>query len=284
MVIFPEVLRQLGFQLQFHRSSQIPYLLPPLCTIPAGAFLMGSNPAVDEQAQPEECPQHAVWLPTYHIGKYPVTVAEYAYAIEAKAPGVMKPRGMNLEEFWEEQLMHPTRPVYGLTWYDALGYAHWLGHMTGQAWRLLTEAEWEKAARGTDGRIYPWGNQWDAGNANTLWDESQSGDQSTTPIDTYAHAASPYGVVDMVGNVEEWTSTIDDEDRFPYPYVTTDGREDMEKLDEFHRRRLRGGCWLLKPPMARVAFRDSFDVEDRFDWLHGVRLVCTETRFRCGET
>jgi formylglycine-generating enzyme required for sulfatase activity len=155
MVIFPEVLRQLGFQLQYHPSEQIPFLLPPLCTIPAGAFLMGSDPAVDEQAQPEECPQHSVWLPTYSIGTYPVTVAEYACAIQAQAPGVMMPRGMRLEEFWEEQLTHPTRPVYGLTWYDALGYAHWLGHMTGQAWRLPTEAEWEKAARGTDGRIYP---------------------------------------------------------------------------------------------------------------------------------
>jgi formylglycine-generating enzyme required for sulfatase activity len=109
------------------------------------------------------------------------------------------------------------------------------------------------------------------------WDEGQSGDQSTTPIDTYPHAASPYGVVDMVGNVEEWTSTISDEDQFPYPYVATDGREDMEKHDEFRFRRLRGGCWLLKPPMARAAARDFFDVEDRFDWLHGVRLVCTET-------
>jgi formylglycine-generating enzyme required for sulfatase activity len=125
MVIFPEVLRQLGFQLQYHPSEQIPFLLPPLCTIPAGAFLMGSDPAVDEQAQPEECPQHSVWLPTYSIGTYPVTVAEYACAIQAQAPGVMMPRGMRLEEFWEEQLTHPTRPVYGLTWYDALGYAHW---------------------------------------------------------------------------------------------------------------------------------------------------------------
>jgi len=275
MVNFPESLQQLGFELQYHPSGQTPYLLSPLCTIPAGVFLMGSDPTVDEQARPKECPQHSVWLPTYRIGKYPVTVAEYAYAIQAHAPGVMIPSGM--WPAWEKQLTHPTWPVYGLTWYDALGYARWLGDMTGQAWRLPTEAEWEKAARGTDGRLYPWGNQWNARNANMLWEESQSVDQSTTPIDTYAHAASPYGVIDMACNVEEWTSTIYGVDQFPYPYVATDGREEMEENSRFWFRILRGGCWLLKPPMARVAFRDFFHVEDRYDWLHGMRLACTET-------
>lgn len=275
MVIFPSALQQLGFQLQYHRSLQIPYLLPPLCLIPAGTFLMGSNPVVDEQAQPEESPQHTVWLPTYRIGKYPVTVAEYACAIEAQAPGVMKPRGMQLEALWEEQLKYPTRPVYGLTWYDAVGYAHWLGQMTCHVWRLPTEAEWEKAARGTDGRIYPWGNRWDPCNANVLQEESLSGQQSTTSIDAYLHGASPYGVIDTVGNIAEWTSTIYDEDRFPYPYLATDGRENMEQDNEFRFRRLRGGCWLLNPSMARTAARGFFHVEDRFDWLHGMRLAVT---------
>jgi formylglycine-generating enzyme required for sulfatase activity len=274
MVIFPEALRQLGFQLQYHRSSQIPYLLPPLCIIPAGTFLMGSDPAVDEHAQPEEYPQHSVWLPTYSIGKYPVTVAEYACAMQAQAPGVMMPSGV--EEWWEKQLMHPAKPVYGLTWYDALGYARWLEHMTDQGWRLPTEAEWEKAARGEDGRIYPWGNQWDVRNTNPLQEEDQS---SITPIDTYMHAASPYGVIDLVSNVAEWTSTIDD-DQFPYPYMATDGREDMEENSQFQFRRLRGGQrgWSYDPPMVvRTAFRGSFHVSDRYDWLFGVRLVCTKT-------
>lgn len=275
MVIFSDVLQQLGFQLQYHPLKQIPYILPPLCTIPAGAFLMGSNPEVDKQAQSEECPQHSVWLSTYHIGKYPVTVAEYACAIEAQAPGVGKPSGMRLEAFWDEQLLNPTRPVYGLTWYDALGYARWLSQMTNLAWRLPTEAEWEKAARGTDGRIYPWGSQWDARNANMCWEESQSGEQSTTPIDAYAHAASPYGVIDMAGNVEEWTSTISDNEEFPYPYKADDGREDIDKYEHF--RRLRGGCWLFDPPTARAAFRSFFSVNDRYDWLNGMRLACSET-------
>jgi formylglycine-generating enzyme required for sulfatase activity len=277
MVTFPEALQQLGFQLQYHRSSQIPYLLPPLCTIAAGAFLMGSDPTVDERAQPEECPQHSVWLPTYSIAKYPVTVAEYAYAIQTQAPEFRKP-GEMWKKIWEEQLMHPTKPVYGLTWYDALEYARWLERMTGQGWRLPTEAEWEKAARGTDGRIYPWGNQWDPRNTNALREEHVSFDQFITPIDTYLRAASPYGVIDMVSNFAEWTSTIAD-DQFPYPYAATDGREDVGANCQFRFRRLRGGRghWPDDPPLARGASRGFFHVDDRFDWPFGMRLVCTET-------
>ena len=187
------------------------------------------------------------------------------------------PRGMQLEKFWKEQLLHPTNPVYGLTWYDALGYARWLEHMTDQRWRLPTEAEWEKAARGTDGRIYPWGNQWDARNTNLLIGDSVSL-SPITPIDTYMHAASPYGVIDMVSNFAEWTSTIYD-DQFPYPYVATDGREDMEENHRFQFRRLRGGRRLFDQPIlpiTRATSRGFFHVEDRFDWPFGVRLVCTE--------
>jgi formylglycine-generating enzyme required for sulfatase activity len=181
MIIFPELLQLLGFELRYHPLERIPYLLPPLCTIPEGVFLMGSDPIVDKQAKPDEYPQHSVWLPTYCIGKYPVTVAEYACAMQAHAPGVMMPTGVTT--WWEKQLAHSTWPVYGLTGYDALGYTRWLEYMTGQAWRLPTEAEWEKAARGTDGRIYPWGNQWDANNANVQCEEGLSDDRSTTSYD-----------------------------------------------------------------------------------------------------
>jgi formylglycine-generating enzyme required for sulfatase activity len=92
------------------------------------------------------------------------------------------------------------------------------------------------------------------------------------------HAASPYGVIDMVSNFAEWTSTIAD-DQFPYPYVGTDGREEMVEDSQFRFRRLRGGRWLFSSPTlpnARAAFRHSFHVDDRFDWPFGVRLVCTD--------
>jgi formylglycine-generating enzyme required for sulfatase activity len=275
MSIFPEALQRLGFQLHYHPSDQTPYLLPPLCSVPAGTFLMGSDPTVDKLARPDEYPQHSVSLPAYSIGKYPVTVAEYAYAIKAHAPGVSI---SGMEGFWERQLMHPTKSVYGLTWYDASGYARWLEYMTGEGWRLPTEAEWEKAARGSDGRIYPWGNQWDAHNTNPLRDDNEYFYQSLTPIDTYAHAASPYGVIDMVSNAVEWTNTIAD-DLFPYPYTATDGREDIKDNNRFRFRKLRGGRGNTQddPSMVRAALRGYFHVDDRFDWPFGMRLARTET-------
>ena len=265
MRFFDDSLRQLGFELHINSTGQVPYLLPPLCTIPTGAFLMGSDPSVDRLAAPEECPQHAVWLSTYQIGKYPVTVAEYAWALQAAAPGVRMPVN------WEAQHSHPTWPVHGLTWDDALEYTHWLAQLTGQAWRLPTDAEWEKAARGPHGRIYPWGNQWEAGRANVSL-EVLPGDQSITSVDAYPRGASWYGVMDLVGNVGEWTSTVYDPEPFPYPYVATDGREDLEGTHQF--RGLRGGCWLFPPERVRAAARDCFHTQDRYDWLHGMRLAC----------
>lgn len=259
-------------------ATRVPLAVSFLRTDPLSAsfavYYSGGGLSHDEHAQPEECPLHAVWLPTYSIAKYPVTVAEYACAIQAQVLGVKKPAG----ELWEKQLLYPTKPVYGLTWYDALGYARWLASMTGRDWRLPTEAEWEKAARGTNGQIYPWGGQWGPHNTNPLQEEDVSFHQSLTPIDTYAHAASPYGVIDMVSNVAEWTNTIAD-DQFPYPYVATDGREDVGEDCPFQFRRLRGGRghWPDNPPVVRVASRDFFHIDDRFDWPFGMRLVCSKT-------
>ncbi len=169
---------------------------------------MGSADTRDPLALPEEFPQHIVSLPTYEIGRYPVTVAEYAYALAAGAPGLLAPVN------WAQQREFLLHPVSGLTWYDAVAYARWLAAQAGEHWRLPTEAEWEQAARGTDGRIYPWGDTWDPDRANAL--RGNSGE--TTAIDAHPLGASPYGVLDLVGNIAEWTSTIDDPLRFAYPY------------------------------------------------------------------
>ncbi|HEX6819078.1 MAG TPA: SUMF1/EgtB/PvdO family nonheme iron enzyme [Ktedonobacterales bacterium] len=130
-------------------------------------------------------------------------------------------------------------------WHDAVAYADWLARQTGQPWRLPSEAEWEKAARGADGRIYPWGDSFDKARCNTS--EGRNGPM-TAPIGTYPTGASPYAAQDMAGNVWEWTSSI----YKAYPYTPHDGRE---RLDSTANRVLRGGSWHLGGAYARAAYR-----------------------------
>jgi formylglycine-generating enzyme required for sulfatase activity len=164
---------------------------------------------------------------------------------------------------WAAQQQRPDHPVVCVSWQDALAYVRWLGQVTGQPWRLPTEAEWEKAARGTDGRIYPWGNQWDETRANT----TDGGAKTTTPIGAYAERgdASPYGVHDQAGNVWEWCSSLYQS----YPYTAHDGREN---LDSTGNRVLRGGSWGSGPWGARAAYRLAYG-PDSLSNLVGVRLV-----------
>jgi formylglycine-generating enzyme required for sulfatase activity len=108
---------------------------------------------------------------------------------------------------WAEGKLPPGKsdhPVNDVAWDEAMAYCRWLSDVTGRAYSLPSEAEWEKGARGTDGRIYPWGKQWDATRCN-----ADKGDQDdTTPVDAYPQGASPYGVLDMAGNVWEWTRSL----------------------------------------------------------------------------
>jgi formylglycine-generating enzyme required for sulfatase activity len=229
-------------------------ILPPLCPVPGGVFPMGSDKTRDKEANDNETPQYPVEVDAFAIGQYPVTVTEYACAVRSKA--VREPRGASRFD-WARQLSHLDHPVVFISWNDAMAYARWLAKFTGQSWRLSTEAEWEKAARGTDGRIYPWGNTFDKARCNT----SKSGIGTTTPIGRYPNGESPYHVRDLTGNVLEWTSSLYQS----YPYRKNDGRENLDSTDFRIIRMQRGNSWAGSPRDARAAYRGGDFVDYRDD-------------------
>ena len=251
--------------------------------IPAGEFLMGSTDA-DKAARDSEKPQHTLYLPAYFIDRTPVTNAQYRRFIEAG--GYANP------DYWREAIAagrwrdgkyidydgehrdrpllwddprfnDDSQPVVGVTWYEALAYSRWAGK------RLPNEAEWEKAARGTDGRIYPWGDVWREGRANT----AELGIRRTTPVGRFSpEGDSPYGAVDMAGNVWEWCST---RWGFDYPYTPNDGREDLGGGDDVGRV-LRGGSWWDNKAAARCAARYRNNPRD-WDSNRGFRCCATSS-------
>ncbi|MGA7193840.1 MAG: SUMF1/EgtB/PvdO family nonheme iron enzyme [Anaerolineales bacterium] len=167
--------------------------------VPAGNFIMGSyNGNADEQ------PVHIVYLDAFYIDKYEVTNALYKTCVDANACAFPKFINSNLQTTYYGDARYDQYPVIGVTWDMAQSYCAWRGG------RLLTEAEWEKAARGTDGRIYPWGNNIDSSRANynNSNDPNYAGD--TSPVSAYPSSVSPYGVFDMAGNVWEWVADLYD--------------------------------------------------------------------------
>jgi formylglycine-generating enzyme required for sulfatase activity len=259
----PARLRSLGYRLMQlcdeHETDLYTYIVPPLVTIPAGPFLMGSDKHKDPRAYDDEVPQHLVTTGEYRIALCPLTVAEYACFVRATGH---EPPDDEEERPWEMKLAQcADHPVEDIVWEDLLAYARWLAQSTGETWRIPSEAEWEKAARGTDGRIYPWGNAWEMTRANT--DDGGLGE--TTPVGNYPQGASPYGVLDMVGNVWEWTSSLYQS----YPYRGDDGREVLTATGH---RTLRGGAVDDYPEDARTAKR----IEDYCGYMGG-RLAWSVT-------
>ena len=165
---------------------------PETILIPTGTFIMGSD-----TNEAKEAPQHTLELLAYRLGIYPVTNAEFAHFIWQTGRVAAK------ELLWEgnqpppDQLHHP---VMGVTWLEALAYCQWLSQETERHYSLPNEAQWEKAARGTDGRLYPWGNEWQP-------DRCNDDPNLVTAVNTYP-PQTPYGCCDMVGNVREWTTTL----------------------------------------------------------------------------
>lgn len=196
--------------------------------VPAGPFLRGS----DEFDL--EGPAATVDVAAFWIDRYPVTGAQYLKFVEAT--------GHRPPPDWEAG--HPVlgredHPVERVSWHDARAYAFWAGK------RLPTEAEWEKAARGTDGRRFPWGNTFDERHC-IVWDHAMVLDVTTMPVTSHPSGASPYGVEQLGGNVEEW---VEDE-LLPYP-----GSSHVSASAAGGLRVVRGGSWFYTQEHTRCAYR-----------------------------
>ncbi len=231
---------------------------PEMVLVPAGEFLLGSDPKRDKFAENDEQPQQRLYLPDYAIARTPVTNAQYAAFVQAT--------GHRAPRHWEKGSPPPQladHPVVYVSWHDAVAYCRWLAEVTGRPYALPTEAQWEKAARGPDGRIYPWGDEFDKSKCNT----SESGIGGTTPVGKYSpQGDSPYGVADMAGNVWEWCSSL----YKPYPYRADDGREEAAAGGL---RVLRGGSWRVNREIGRSAYRSS-DVSPENDYFYGGFRCC----------
>ena len=235
----------------------------PMVWVPSGPFWMGSGRRRDSQASDDELPQHEVTLPGYWIGRYPVTVAQFQAFVEASGHRPGDPRSLKGPD---------DHPVAWVTWYDALAFCRWLSERVGIPVMLPSEAEWEKAARGTDGRIYPWGDEPpDKGRCSF-----ENHVRGTTPVGRYSpQGDSPYGCADMAGNVWEWTRSLWGEDLrkpdFKYPYDPEDGRENLGTGRDV-RRVLRGGAFLDEDRRVRCAARLRLDPNRRYGDF-GFRVV-----------
>jgi formylglycine-generating enzyme required for sulfatase activity len=217
---------------------------PDMVYVPEGEFMMGDD---DNSYNP----LHKVYLDHYYIGKYTVTNQEYGEYI--KVMGCEKPK------FWDDPSFNgPRQPVVGVSWNDAVAYCEWLSKMTGKNFRLPTEAEWEKAARGTDGRKYPWGDEEpDRTMANYGPDEPDIRTPNpnriimhTINVGDYPRNKSPYGAMDMAGNIWEMCSDWhDDEYCVKSPNRNPRGPESGESIV------IRGGCCFDYPHHMRASDR-----------------------------
>lgn len=218
--------------------------------IPAGEFLMGSNGIEAANTTTmghdyDETPLHTVYLDGFWIDKYEVTNSQYAMCVDAGVCELPKYAESETRSWYFGNPDYSNYPVIWVTWHNSRAYCDWVGR------RMPSEAEWEKAARGTEGNKYPWGNEFatdplaneranfcDTNCLRTIANHAfDDGYADTSPVGSYPAGASPYGVMDMSGNVWEWTTTIVS----LYPYDPTDGREDMDVVPA--ERVWRGGPW-----------------------------------------
>lgn len=253
---------------------------PDLARIPAGEFLMGAGDGEDD-----ERPVHRVFVSEFFIGRFPVTVDEYARFIRATGYPAPSVRALPMitadnEDMFREMAApyiwtdgqppsgHSTHPVVLVRHDDSVAYCAWLSDAIQRHVRLPTEAEWERAARGgVDGQRFPWGDDIDPTRCNYLADPSIKRQRSTRATGTYA--PNGYGVCDMIGNVWEWVS-----DWYGGEYYGVGDVRDPRGPATGTLRLVRGGSWVnADVSMLRCAYRHKVP-PDTYAYSVGFRLVC----------
>jgi formylglycine-generating enzyme required for sulfatase activity len=227
-----------------------------MALIPAGEFWMGSP---DGEGEKNEHPRHSVHLDAYYMDKFEVTVSRYAEFLHAT--GRPSPGGWQQVRRGE----HDRLPVIGVDWQDADAYCRWAGK------RLPTEAEWEKAARGTDGQTYPWGNDGPTARLANFGPRRYSGKaygEQLAPEDSYEPGKSPYGLYHMAGNVWEWVADWFDENYYaksPHlnPKGPSNGQYRVLRSGSWHDSPVRSANRAMEPPsrrLGRLGFRCAQDI------------------------
>ena len=261
-------------ELIIQESNGFRIRVPNLINSPGGEFNMGTGPDEVQHLQlnqsdwayewsdrdlfANEQPQNPVKVKGFQIAQFPVTNEEYHDFVWDV--------GYPLPKEWSSFTFPPEEgenPVTGISKIDAEEYIKWLNEKSNRKYRLPNEAEWEFAARGSDGRIYPWGNTFDPWRCNT----SESMKKGTTPVGFYSPGGdSVFGVADMVGNVWEWTSSI----FRPYPFRLEQNKENKGSTDRFV---IRGGAWYYSRKLARCACREGMNANQSSESI-GFRLAC----------
>jgi len=224
---------------------------PTLVPIPEGWFWMGSNTGQDN-----ERPLHRVWVDAFHLAACQVTNREYEYFL--RATGIPSP------PLWDDpNFNRPEQPVVAVSWFDAMKYCEWLSAATSRQYRLPTEAEWERAARGnSDGKLFPWGDA----PPDSLPDYDTRWISGPEPVGRYTPNA--FGLYDISENVHEWCS-----DWYQADYYAVSPERNPRGPETGERRSSRGGSWRHHIKVTRCAARSSIPPEFHYA-DYGFRVAC----------